>query len=303
VSSGTVPLRRRAAEAIDVGRATVRESARDRITSSAASLAFHWFLAVFPAAVAAIGIAGLVGLSPDTLHRVVHAIGVLLPVQVSQVLDQALRRPPHGQAGGLGVALGTLVALWSAVEAQASLQIGLDVAFEVPGDRGFLGRRLMAVPLVALTILLGGSASVLLVLGDPLRALLPHHIALVTPAFDAAWELLRFGAAVVLLLLLLSAYYTLGPCRQQLRWRWLSAGSATATAGWLAASVGFATYLDHFGHESRTYGAFAGVAVLALWLYLTAIAVLVGAELDAELARRSPTAVAAERVVSDSEAA
>jgi membrane protein len=271
---------------VAVLRATLRESARDRISSSAASLAFHWFLAVFPAAVAAIGLAGLVGLSPDTLHRLVHGIGVLLPVQVSQVLDEALRRPPTGQAGGLGVVLGVAVALWSAIEAQASLQVGLDVAFEVDRDRGFVGRRLMALPLVVLTVLLGFSASVLAVLGDPLRTLLPRHSALVTPAFNAVWELLRFGAAAVALLVLVSAYYALGPSRPTLRWRWVSAGSAAATAGWLLASAGFAVYLDHFGHESRTYGAFAGVAVLALWLYLTAMAVLVGAELDAELARR-----------------
>jgi membrane protein len=280
--------RRPLAPVVAVGRGALREAAQDRISSSAASLAFHWFLAVFPAAVAAIGLAGVVGLSPSTVQHLLHGIGVLLPVQVSQVLDQALRRPPSGRAGGLGVALGVAVALWSAVEAQASLQVGLDVAFEVHGDRGFIGRRLMALPLVALTVALGGSASVLLVLGDPLRRLLPKSFPLVTPAFDATWELLRFGAAVVLILILLSAYYALGPKRARFRWRWLSVGSATAGAGWVIASVAFATYLDHFGHESRTYGAFAGVAVLALWLYLTAMAVLLGAEIDAEIERRRP---------------
>lgn len=266
-------------------RATFRHAARDRVTTSAASLAFHWFLAVFPATVAAIGLAGLVGLSSATLRHLVHGIGVLLPAQMSQVLDEALRNPPRHAAGGLGLALGVALALWSAVEALAALQVGLDVACEVTGDRGFVGRRLMAVPLVALTVVLGGSASVLLVLGDPLRTLLPRHFPLVRPASDALWELVRFGGALALVMVLLSAYYALGPRRPTVRWRWVSVGSATAAAGWLVASAAFAFYLDHFGHENRTYGAFAGVAVLALWLYLTAVAVLVGAELDTELAR------------------
>lgn len=266
----------------------MQESAHDRITTSAGSLAFHWFLAVFPAAVAAIGLAGVIHLSPTTLHHLLHGIGVLLPAQMSTVLSQALSRPNHGSASRLELVVGVAVALWSAVEATAALQVGLDIACEVSGDRGFVGRRLMAVPLVAVTVVLGGSASVLLVLGDPIRRLLPAHIPLVEPAFSALWDAIRFGGATVLIMVLLSTYYSIGPRRSHPRWRWISAGSVTAAAVWLGASAGFAFYLDHFGHESRTYGTFAGVAILALWLYLTAIAVLFGAELDTELARERP---------------
>jgi len=275
--------RTRLARQVIVG--ALRESVHDRITTSAGSLAFHWFLAVFPATVAAIGLAGLVDLPPSDLHHLLHAIGVLLPEQVSAVLSQAILHPDRAAASRLELIFGIAVALWSTVEATAALQVGLDVACEVEGDRGFVGRRLMALPLVAATLVLGGSATVLLVLGDPVRRLLPLHVPLVRPAFDALWDLLRFGGSVLLVMILLSTYYSLGPRREHLRWRWISAGSITAGAGWLAASFGFAFYLDHFGHESRTYGAFAGVAVLALWLYLTAIAVLFGAELDTELAR------------------
>jgi len=276
---------RRARRAVNVVVATLQESSHDRITTSAGNLAFHWFLAVFPAAVAAIGLAGVVHLSPTTLHHLLHGIGVLLPAQMSAVLAQALRRPDRLGASRLELVVGVAVALWSAVEATAALQVGLDIACEVSGDRGFIGRRLVALPLVAVTVLLGGSASVLLVLGDPVRRLLPHHLPLVEPAFGALWDAIRFGGATVLVMTLLSTYYSFGPRRLHFRWRWITAGSITAGAVWLGASVGFAFYLNHFGHESRTYGTFAGVAVLALWLYLTAAAVLLGAELDTELAR------------------
>jgi membrane protein len=261
------------------------EAAQDRITTSAGSLAFHWFLAIFPAAIAALGVVGLVGLRAAQVRGLVHGLSVLLPVQMSQVVEQALRNPVGGAGGRAEVAAGTLVALWSAVESMAALQVGLDVAYEVPSDRSFLGRRLMALPLVALTVVLGGGAFALLVLGDPLRSLLPSSAALAKGAFDAAWQAVRWGGALLLVMLLLSAYYALGPNHGRLRWRWVSGGAAAAAAGWMAASAAFSFYLDHFGHESLTYGAFAGVAVMLLWLFVAAVVVLAGAELNCELAR------------------
>jgi len=264
---------------------TLQESASDRITTSAASLAFHWFLAIFPAAVAAIGIVGLVGLSPAELQSVLHGIGVLFPVQMSQAIDQALKNPIGGAGGAVEVVVGLAVALWSLVEAMASLQVGLDVAYEVDRDRGFVGRRVMALPLIALTVVLGGAASVLLVLGDPVRSLLPSSLAIARSTFDGTWIVIRWLGALALVILLLCAYYTLGPNLDRPRHRWFSVGAVVAAAGWLGASAAFSFYLDHFGHESRTYGAFAGVAALLLWLFLTAVAVLLGGELNCELAR------------------
>lgn len=261
------------------------EAVEDRITTSAASLAFHGFLAIFPAIIAALGLVGIGGLSASQLRSLVHGVDVVLPVQMSQTIDDALRNPMKGVGSGLEIGLGLSVALWSAVEAMAALQIGLDVAFEVPSDRGFVRRRLVAVPLVVLTVVLGGAASGLLVLGDPIRALLPSSFALARSTFDAAWTVVRWAGAMALVVLLLSVYYSFGPNRERSRLRWVSPGAVAAALGWLGTSAAFSFYLDHFGHESRTYGAFAGVAALLLWLYLTGMVVMVGAELDCELTR------------------
>ncbi|MGH9101766.1 MAG: YihY/virulence factor BrkB family protein [Acidimicrobiales bacterium] len=266
-------------------RSALVEAIADRITTSAASLAFHWFLAIFPTAIALLGLSQLAGLSPRQLRGLVHDIGVLLPAQVSQVLDQALQRPPGSQASAIEVAAGAAVALWSATEAMAALQVALDVAYEVERDRGFLRRRLMSLPLLGVSLLAGGSASVLLVLGDPVRSLLPSSVSLAKPAFDALWLALRWAVALLLVMLLLSAYYAIGPRRERIRWDWISPGSIVASLGWVGASAAFSYYLGTFGHESRTYGAFADVAVMLLWLFLTALAVLLGAELNRELER------------------
>jgi len=268
-----------------LARQTLAEAVEDRITTSAASLAFHWFLAIFPAIIAAVGIIGIVGLSASQLRSLVHGVDVLLPVQMSQTINEALRNPVKGAGGGVEVAVGLAVALWSGVEAMAALQVGLDVAFEVDVDRGFLQRRLVSIPLLVLTVVLGGAASGLLVLGDPIRALLPSSFALARSTFDAAWVAVRWAGALALVVVLLSAYYAIAPNRERSRLRGVSPGAVVAAAVWLAASAAFSFYLDNFGHESRSYGAFAGVAALMLWLFLTAVAVMVGAELDCELDR------------------
>lgn len=266
-------------------RRAIAEALEDRITTISGSLAFHWFLAIFPAAVALIGLLGLIGLSPGTLHSIVHGASTIMPSQTSQILTDALRQQPGKATSRLEIVLGIIVAVWSATEAMAALQIGLDVAFEVKKDRGFFGRRAMAVPLLLLTLVLGVSASSLLVLGDPIRSLLPAHFPLVAPAANVAWTAVRWLGAMVLVMVLLSAYYAIGPRRDRFTWRWITPGSIVATIGWLAASAAFSEYLNHFGHDTKSYGAFADVAVLLLWLYLTGLAVLLGAEINCEVDR------------------
>jgi membrane protein len=256
----------------------VREAGRDRITMIAASLAFHGFLALLPIMIATVGLLGLVGLSSATLHHLVHATSVLFPRQMSGILNEQLIRPPSRQVNVTELVLGLLVALWSAVEAMAALQIALDVAYEVPRDRGFLGRRAAALPLVGVTVLLGGAASVLLVLGGPLGRLVPDGLGPVL-------GLLRYAGSLLLLVLLLSAYFSFGPARDHIEWEWVSPGGVLATVGWLGSALAFSFYLDHFAHDSRTYGALAGVAVTLLWMFLTAVLVLLGAELNRELER------------------
>jgi membrane protein len=282
---------------VTIARRAITESLEDRITTISGSLAFHWFLAIFPAAVALIGLLGLVGLSPGTLHGIVHGAATIMPAQTSQIVTDALKEQPSKGTNQLEIVFGIIVAVWSATEAMAALQIGLDVAFEVKKDRGFFGRRAMAVPLLLLTLVLGVSASSLLVLGDPIRSLLPSHFPLVKPAADAAWITARWVGAMVLVMILLSAYYAIGPRRDRFAWRWITPGSIAGTIAWLAASAGFSVYLNRFGHETRSYGAFADVAVLLLWLYITGLAVLIGAEINCEVDRlraAEPNAAATE---------
>lgn len=264
----------------------VRQSARDRITAVAAGLAFHGFLALLPILVAVVGLLSLIGLSPHTLHLLVHDTSVLLPSQMASLVNTQLSGRGHRAAGLVELFAGSAVALWSSIEAISALEIALDVAYELPTDRNFLTRRLRALPLLGITVVLGGSASGLVVLGTPIRHLLPASFGLLSPEYTVASGIVRYAGALLVLMVLLSAYYRFGTSGTgENRFEWLSPGAVLAALCWVGAAAAFALYLDRFGHEQASYGALAGAAVTLLWLYLTAIAVLLGAEFNRELER------------------
>lgn len=236
--------------------------------------------------IALTGVAGLVGLSGHDLRSLVHGIGVVLPGGASQVLIEALRRPASVRTSLLEVVVGTGVALWGGVESMAALEIGMDMAFEVRADRGFVGRRLMALPLLGATVVLGAIAFALLVLGTPIGSLLRRDVPLAGGVFEVLFDIVRVVGALAAVMLLISVQYALGPNRPHLRFRWVTPGSLLATFGWLIASILFSVYLDDVGHEATSYGAFADIAILLFWLFMTATAVLLGGELDHEIERR-----------------
>jgi membrane protein len=139
------------------------------------------------------------------------------------------------------------------------------------------------VALIGVTIVFGGGAFVLLVLGGPLGSLiLPHGgRSLVGPI----WSIGRWIVGIACALGLVSLYDFFGPNRTDRRWKLLSIGGSVSTVLWLAIAVGYSYYLDHFGRSTETYGSLAGVVCLEVWLFLSALVILIGAELNQELGR------------------
>ncbi len=263
-----------------------RRIQRDRVTMAAGSLAYHWFLAMFPAVIAALGILTLVHMSAATLHHMEHGIAKALPPGAAGVFDGAVRAANRRATGSIvAVVIGVAVALWSATSGAAVLEQALDVAYEVPADRPFLARRLWGLPIMAVVVLVGGLGLALTVFGQPIGSAIQGAIPVGGTAFMVAWTVVRWVLTAILLSAAFSAVYYLAPNREGPRWQWVTAGGVLATAIFLLASLGFSFYVSSFGSYGKTYGSFAGVAILIFWLWLTALAVLVGGELNAELER------------------
>jgi len=269
-------------------RRTIKEIKQDRVTLTAGGLAYYWFLSIFPLIIAAVALVTLLHLPDSTVGALKDGIETALPGEAAQILTSAVDSAQNQNQGGLAVVLvGIGIALWSASSGIAGMLSGLNIAFDVSDDRKFFKKRLVSLALLGALFVLGGVAVALLIFGQPLGEWLQDQIPVGETAFVYGWTAVRWVVTLIFVTTLFAIFYYIGPNRDSPRWQWVSPGGIVATIVWLAASLGFSIYVSSFSTYGETYGALAGVVILILWLYLTAIAILVGGELNAELERQS----------------
>jgi membrane protein len=244
----------------------------------AGSLAYYAMLSIFPAAIAAAAIYGLV-LQPAQLEAQIADISSALPAEASQLVLRQLREIVSGSGSGLGLAavVSIIGALWSASAGVKALIVGINVAYGITETRKFLALRG-----IALLITLG---SILFVLSAvAVATFVPELSVLGDPARQAiTW--LRWPVIFLSVLFGLGVVYKLAPNRPARTFPWLSIGSVVAAVTWVVATVGFSFYTTNIGNFNATYGALGGVIVLLLWFFISGFVVLLGAELNAELER------------------
>jgi membrane protein len=282
----------RALRAKDVVTSAVEHMREDRVNVAAGAFAYRWFLSIFPTIIALLGVASLVTLPPSVVVSLIHGVTEALPASAADVFTKAISHSTERVHGDLvATILASAVALWSAVSGMVIVEVGVGMAYGIKNDRTFLRKRFVALQLLVGGIVLGGGASALTVFGPQLGKVIKDSLPFSNVTFGFTWTLVRWVAALALINLLFTVFYYFSPNRARPKWRWTSIGSLMATLVWALVSLGFSLYTSDFSSYDRTYGAFAGVAILIFWLFLTGLAILVGGEVNAAIERLAMTTV------------
>jgi membrane protein len=265
----------------------------DRITVAAGSFAFRWFLALFPIIIALLAISALVNVPRHVTVALINGTTKALPEGAADVFTGAINHSQgHSQGAIVAIVIAGVVAIWSATSGMVQVEEGLDMAYGVGQDRSVASKRLRALPLLLAAALLGGGASALIVFGQSIGREIEDALPFGGSAFLVGWTFVRWIVALALVGLLFSVLYYAAPDKPRPQWQWITPGTLVGTVLWAASSLGFSLYTTVSGSYVKTYGAFAGVAILIIWLYLTGIAILLGGEINAAFERsasaRSP---------------
>ncbi len=259
------------------------ELKNDHVSLLGAGVAFKLLLALFPGLIAVITIWGLVS-TPDQITSQLEGFTAGLPRDAGELLSAQIAKVAKGGNGTLSVALITslAVAIWSASGGMAGLMEGCTTAYDEVDERKFPIKR-------GIAILLTIGAIVFLIVAIGLIAVLPAILSSVGlgSAAETAMSILRWPLLALMVAAGLAVLYKYAPDRDQPKLRWVSWGAVIATILWLIGSALFTLYVNNFGKFSETYGSFAGIIVLMLWLFLTAFIVLLGAEINGEIERQT----------------
>lgn len=250
-----------------------------RVLALAAGMTYYSLLAIFPALAALVAIYGLFS-DPASIAKHLDQVSGILPGGAVDVAREQLTRVASkgNQTLGLTFAIGLAISLWSANAAMKALFDTLNIVYGEKEKRGFV--KLNAA---SLAFTLAGIAFVLVALGAVVVLPVVLNFVGLSEAADLLVRIVRWPTMFVAVALALALIYRLGPSREAPRWRWITWGSAVATVLWLGASALFSWYAANFGKFNETYGSLGAAIGFMTWLWISAIVILLGAELDAEM--------------------
>ena len=277
-------------------RTTVREFTEDQCTDLAAALTYYAVLAVAPAILALVSILSLVGDPEQMVRGVTDALRGVVPEDALGAIEPIITQLAQAPAAGLALIIGLATALWSASGYVAAFSRGMNRIYEIEEGRPIWKLRpaLLLVTLVLVVI------AALVVAAIVLSGGLARSVGDLIGASDVAvtvWNIAKWPVVLALVVLAVALLYHATPNVRQPKVRWVSVGALVAIGIWVLASVGFGFYVANFSSYDATYGSLAGVVIFLLWLWITNVALLFGAELDAELerGRQLQAGIAAER--------
>jgi membrane protein len=266
----------------------VRDIRKDNCLGLAAQLAFFFLLSLFPALLFLVALIGYLPVE-NAMVELLSALSAVAPhefvVLVRTQLDDLVR---GGWAGFL--TLGLAGAFWSSSTAMVATIDALNRAYNVPEWRPWWKRRMVAIALTVALAIFTAISLALILIGPSVANRVARWFG-VAPLMAAFWSIARWPAMIFCVVFGVDLVYHFAPNRKA-RWSWLTPGSVIATALWILISFGFKLYVTNFSHYNVTYGAISGVIIVLLWLYVSGLAILIGAELNSVL----PAATSKRRV-------
>jgi membrane protein len=267
----------------DVLKRTWREFREDDLTMLAAALTYYGVLSLFPGMLVLVSVLGLLGES--TTQPLIDNLTALAPSAARDVVTSALRNlQDAGGAAGLAFVAGLAGALWSASGYVGGFMKASNVIYEVEEGRPFWKLRPLQIAVTVLLVLVAAVISLSIVVTGPLARSVGDVVGLGDTAVDL-WNVAKWPVIALVVSQVIAFLYWVAPNVRHPGYRWISPGGLLAVALWVVASAGFAFYVSNFGSYNKTYGSLAAVVVFLVWLWITNLVVLLGAELNAELER------------------
>ena len=255
----------------------------DRLLATAGGVVFFGLLAVFPAVTALVSSYGLFA-DPSTISANLQTLAMMLPEGAFQIVeDQVARVVSHGNTAlGITFLFGLVLAIWSANAGVKSIFDALNVAYEEREKRSFI-----KLNLISLSFTVGAIAALLLMVAAVVAFPLALDHLGIAPESKLIVALARWPLLLVILLGALAILYRFAPSRDAPRWQWLSIGAVTAALLWIAGSALLSWYLSAFANYNATYGSLGAAIGLMMWMWMSAIVIMFGAELNSEVERQT----------------
>ena len=265
-------------------RKTLREFSGDQCTDLAAALTYYAVLALFPTAIALLSLVGIFGQGSKTVDTLLRVVSEAGGSSVAQTLRPTLETLSQTPGAGLALILGLLGALWSASGYVGAFGRAMNRIYGIGEGRPVWKLRPVMLLVTLVLVVLVAVAVLALIVSGPLTQSLGNALGLGSAAV-LAWRLAKWPLLLIVAVVIVATLYYATPNVKQTKFRWLSIGALVAIVVWALLSLAFGFYVANFSSYNKTYGALAGVIVFLLWLWLTNLALLFGAELDAELER------------------
>lgn len=277
-------------------RKTAREFGGDQCTDLAAALTYYAVLSIFPALVVVVSLLGVFGQGKRTTDTLLQLVGDLGPSSTVDTLRAPIEQLVESPSAGIALLLGIVGAVWSASGYVGAFGRAMNRIYEIEEGRPVWKLRPLQLLITLGGLVLAAAAAFLLAVSGPVASAVGSAIGVGDVALTA-WSILRWPIIVIFMTLAVATLYFATPNVKQPKFRWMSVGAGVAIITWIVASVLFGLYVTNFSSYNKTYGALAGVIVFLLWLWITNLALLFGAELDAELerGRQLQAGIAAER--------